>query len=601
MKITIVLILIYFALLQSCASVNKSATLNCNTLDSCINDISKLEYSEYVISEDAITLAKKFHNFGEPALIKLLDLLESEDPMTLEVVGYALAEFTTIDPKHLPQIAIGVEKDIPRIMKVLGNISSDKAAKLALNTYIKRSSSPNSQEAHAVIQQGSRVLPYILSAANCNNDCKRKRMVPIINIIGDMDAPVQRMLAKQIIEILNIPSTSIKSKRSLIGLLFRMGEQGRIIEDQLNDLRTQSPILAPSIDYAFVGIKSKYSGRVFAEYLQTSPTITTLRNVSIVGPAAYDAGLQLVVLLSHSDRDIRLGAARALGYIQYREAESLLIPLMTEKGDVRLNWVAAKSLGMIARKSSIEPLENVSKTHWYPAVRNAAKQASEIIKTENKHPKNKFSYSFFKYQYFGLKSCKKLSLTQVFEDPARKLYSDSQAKDLEKLTYDANILSYGAADEDEQLEKDPEGIVNVDYYNMVEHSERVLRTPDIALKVKDGWFAGSDRGEWGGDLVFIPTEGKAIKILDFNVEDIYSFGSHLIALSGLAHMSMNNGMIHKIYRKGNEWHAEPWINLPGAPHTSWLVETGELLINTVDGGSVLLSTDGSLRMAPCED
>ena len=65
---------------------------------------------------------------------------------------------------------------------------------------------------------------------------------------------------------------------------------------------------------------------------------------------------------------------------------------------------------------------------------------------------------------------------------------------------------------------------------------------------------------------------------------------------------MNSGMIFKLQRGENgQWVSIPWINLPGAPKTSWYVETGELLINTYGGGSLLLSNDDSFRMAECSN
>ena len=124
--------------------------------------------------------------------------------------------------------------------------------------------------------------------------------------------------------------------------------------------------------------------------------------------------------------------------------------------------------------------------------------------------------------------------------------------------------------------------------------------PDVALKIEDGWLAGSDRGEWGGELVFIPNTGKTVTLINKNVEDIYKFGDKYVVVSGLAHMLLNDGEVFQLNRKDNLWYIEPWINLPGAPASSWLVDTGELLVNTYSGGSILISKNGDLRMAPCK-
>jgi hypothetical protein len=73
-------------------------------------------------------------------------------------------------------------------------------------------------------------------------------------------------------------------------------------------------------------------------------------------------------------------------------------------------------------------------------------------------------------------------------------------------------------------------------------------------------------------------------------------------VAGLAHLTMNNGVIYEVDEgRDGTWRSRAWRVLPGAPRSSWLVETGELLVNTVSGGSILISEDGSMRMAPCAD
>ena len=112
-------------------------------------------------------------------------------------------------------------------------------------------------------------------------------------------------------------------------------------------------------------------------------------------------------------------------------------------------------------------------------------------------------------------------------------------------------------------------------------------------------MAGSSRGEWGGELVFIADDEDAVLILNENIEDMYKLGDQYIVVAGLAHMGSNHGTLYQLTKVGKSWVYKPWRVLPGAPYSSWLVETGELLVNTVRGGSILVSEDGSMRMAEC--
>ena len=65
-------------------------------------------------------------------------------------------------------------------------------------------------------------------------------------------------------------------------------------------------------------------------------------------------------------------------------------------------------------------------------------------------------------------------------------------------------------------------------------------------------------------------------------------------------MMMNSGFLIRIYKNDTgRYTATPWKRLPAAPMSSTPIEGGELLINTYDGGSVILDPNGKLRMAEC--
>jgi hypothetical protein len=127
------------------------------------------------------------------------------------------------------------------------------------------------------------------------------------------------------------------------------------------------------------------------------------------------------------------------------------------------------------------------------------------------------------------------------------------------------------------------------------------RTPDFAVKVSDGWLAGTDVGEWGGEMIHIADDGSKAYLIDENVEGIHSFGSDFVAVTGLAHLTFNRGAVYRVSQDANgDWSATVWRRLPGAPISSSVVESGELRIDTCSG-SLVISQDGSMRMAPCAE
>ncbi len=384
-----------------------------------------------------------------------------------------------------------------------------------------------------------------------------------------------------------------------------LGEPAKVIEEQLLKLRENEPVLIDSVNAALVGIKSQASGAIYADAISKAPDILMLRDIAELGINGIDAGSAVNRLLESDHSELRVFAARTLGFIEYIDSAPLLIQLLNDEIDVLLNFVAAESLGRMKAKAAIPALNDVALNHWYPAVRNAASKAIKHITAnkpyENKFHRNNFPSEYFNFNHMGIEFCEETNLKGVKEPIAQKLYSTNAQEKLNTLKYNTIILGYGAGDEEEQLAEDPDAIIEVNQSNIVEYRNKIEQIPEVALRVNGGWLTGSSRGEWGGELVFISDSGEQSLVLEDNIEDIYILGTRYITTAGLAHMSSNNGRIYELYtNKYNKWKSRPWLKLPGTPRTSWFVETGELLINTFGGGSILLSEKGIFRMAECK-
>ncbi|MCE9687620.1 HEAT repeat domain-containing protein [Shewanella sp. AS16] len=115
--------------------------------------------------------------------------------------------------------------------------------------------------------------------------------------------------------------------------------------------------------------------------LQTHPDYLLLRDLARKGPMGREAGSLVTELLEHPDWVLRENAARALGFIDYPEAIPNLGKLLNNSSNAVLSLIAAESLGRIGDGRAIEFLEPVAESHWFPAVRNAAKTA--IFNIEN--------------------------------------------------------------------------------------------------------------------------------------------------------------------------------------------------------------------------
>ncbi|MDH5763792.1 MAG: HEAT repeat domain-containing protein [Nitrospinota bacterium] len=605
MKKLIILILLFSS---PAFAIEKDVNLDtCQSPKDCIAKLYKVldrsrspgQYPS--LKEQAII--KKLLELGEDAMPFIVQLLEEDDELIASIGAVALREATSIDKKYLPQIVKGLNKDVSWLAPALAKIGTPEAAEVAVKKFLVSKSAPHNQENYALILFGKRALPAIIKAAKCEFGCNDKTHYLLGYALGEMEQN-REDAAQLLIKVAEDSSLSAEVRKGALYMISFLDKPGLAIEDNLLRIRENETSLKNAANHALIGIKSKHSGKIYADVLANGGDKLVLRDIAELGTSGNEAGVAIIDLLDSDDMEKRLMAARTLGFIKYTPATSKLIQLLNEPSDVQLNWVAAESLGRMKSEIAIPALHNAALSHWYPPVKEAAKNAIEHIKSgkvyKSKFHKNNFSFEYFNYQNFGMKSCKNISLEAKPEPKDQKLYKSYAKEKLESLAYQSVIIGYGAKDEEQQIAEDPDGVIEVNESNIVEHRQEIKQVPHVALRVEGGWLAGSNRGEWGGELVYIPDKGKTISVLNKNIEDIYKFGDKYITTTGLAHLSSNNGMVYELFQgKDGYWQEKEWLKLPGSPISSRFVETGEILINTSGGGSILLSKNGSMQMATC--
>ena len=134
---------------------------------------------------------------------------------------------------------------------------------------------------------------------------------------------------------------------------------------------------------------------------------------------------------------------------------------------------------------------------------------------------------------------------------------------------------------------------NIEDKTAVEHQ---TIQPDLLLNVGHNILAGSNNGEFGGELVLIDANDRVLLISEMNVEDIYEMPFGLVVTSGLAHMMSNEGEVSLI---SNEFEFNKLFSLIGMPKSSWKLNNGDLLINSYPSGSQVLTKSGYLKRVEC--
>jgi len=112
--------------------------------------------------------------------------------------------------------------------------------------------------------------------------------------------------------------------------------------------------------------------------------------------------------------------------------------------------------------------------------------------------------------------------------------------------------------------------------------------PSDAIKVKDGYLVGFNRGEWGGGLCWFSKNGKKKdeifdSMFSSPVVQFIERDNIIYAITGLAHLGMSFGNIIKIEKKEKKWIAEEFLKLPDAPCAIQLDSKDNMLVFTSSG------------------
>jgi len=154
-------------------------------------------------------------------------------------------------------------------------------------------------------------------------------------------------------------------------------------------------------------------------------------------------------------------------------------------------------------------------------------------------------------------------------------YNEDQLK---KLTHNATVYSYGQNGREETS---------------------IEQTPHVAVRVGDASFTGSNRGEWGGELVLVEASGDTKILFKDNIHDIYNTKNGVIVISGLSHLMTNKGRIYLITKNESTIDYQILFGLDSAPEDSWITDSGEIFITTSYGTSIL-KQNGTLQRVLCE-
>lgn len=550
----------------------------------------------------------------------LVPLLADPEESVADLAAYVLRDMPTIDPKHLPGIRIGLDRDLGWLPPALARIGTDEAAAEAVKRLLAKGETGN-QESYAVELFGSRALPYFLDAVVCPPGCDVASVFdPLAAVLDSMPAEARAQAVPGLLQRLQPSSDSDDAATGVLSLLSRIGTAAGGAEPVLLDLRQRRPALAPVVDETLIAIAAPAAATILEQRIGDRPAVEDLHRLGAIGAPGRIAVPKLIALLKdegtwidpasdamswdfNERNDLPMAAAQALGAIGDPATASALAEAIDDPFDPRLNRAAVQALARLGLAEYRPALERAARGHWYPPVREAAQRAldaerparspedGDVLMMSTLPTRDMFAEDDL--------SCSRADVETRREPEPRKLSGARHANALRRLQYTANVISFGPP---EDAQPDARGVTRVTTADAVRRDRAITQTPHVALRAERGWLVGGDRGEWGGELVWIGDDGLRRTILAQNIKDIHRLGDRIVAIGGIAHLMLNNGAVHEIVRGDDgQWRARPWRILPGAPIESGMTPSGELLVNTLIGGPLLIDAQGRMRSAPCAE
>jgi HEAT repeat protein len=562
----------------------------CATVDRCIARARQLVHRGGGISDAQQRLANRLHELGPAAVEPVLALLDDRDEGMRDFAGYALRRMPGLDARHLSRLAQAMEEDPGWLPLAVARIGTPEAIRLLIDTLARLGSGQRDQVVFALQEVGPRAFPDLLSFFSCASSCNESLLRGVADILGGQRARAADAVAP-LAAIAGDPGAPLVARRLALVTLGQLRATSEpAASDLLSIARAGPPELRADARAALLRIGGPVAADVLIEALR-SPDLRAgdetadfartlvLRDIAELGARGAAAGAAVASYLDDANTDVRVAAARTLGFIGARESVPALMRCLEQDDDVRLPLVAAESLGRLRAESAIDALDRVARAHWYPPVRLAAATASRAAGGgpgyARKYHENNFALDYFEFENVTAgKPC--ATRPRAAGNGTEKRFDAALA---ESLAYDRAVQAFG-----------PNG-------ERLPRHRRIV--PRVGLRVASGWLVGADDGEFGGELVFKGDDGTSRTVLDANVKSIHLMpDGRMVVPTGLAHLMSNKGALYVVACDASSCRATLWKRLPGAPRDSWLTESGELHLNT-EGGSIVVAPDGSMRMADC--
>jgi HEAT repeat protein len=472
---------------------------------------------EIGITKEEQEVAKELQNVGAEAIPLLLPLLNDDNAAIRQLTAYTLRDIDGLTDEHLDALIAACRRGEGWIPPAIARIGTPRAVNFLIEELVRKRETQN-QLTWAIEMLGSKAVPGLVRVYQNQTQWDEDLDQTMQSVMRRLGAKAASAVDPLFALATDNTQPAAKRRRAIIALGL-IGEPAQAAVMRLQQQRDYFELssdsdLKKAVDDAVVRLGASEAVPILTRALKESPeswrTVLVMRDIAALSERGVKAGPAVIKYLNVAEWELRVAAARTLGYIKYRAAGRDLAVVLKSKEDWRLALCAAESLGRLKDERAVASLEAISKNHWHPRVRQAAEHAISGMrgvdaKTENSTESPSPIETFFDYENL-----------------------DDEIDSLQEA--DVPLLRFPVA---------------------VSPSERLV--------VENGHFIATDNGEWGGETKFIDSREHAHLVVSENTQALYRTTTGALAVAGLAHMDSNKGAVYKLSKRADDsWAGEKW-------------------------------------------
>jgi len=125
----------------------------------------------------------------------------------------------------------------------------------------------------------------------------------------------------------------------------------------------------------------------------------------------------------------------------------------------------------------------------------------------------------------------------------------------------------------------------------------IYKNDSTEFNLHNGKLLGTNYGEWGGTLKFLPNDRNKgeLKIIDMNIIFIFQFNEYIYFIGGLAHLSGHSGSMYKLENFKDTFSCTKVIDFDYPPD-AYALHKDTILV--ASGGNLILIKDSKREIIP---